>query len=179
VAGLEHRIGGLEKADGSGNVSYDGANHETMTRLRAAKIAGIALDIPPTDVDAQDGAEVLVIGWGSTYGAIAAGVERIRARGHKVDQAHLVHLNPFPADLGEVVGRYRRVLVPEVNTGQLSRLLRAEYLVDAISFTQVEGIPFRAAAMEAAILRQIESAAGSTTGPGGNGSAPSTGKATD
>ena len=177
VAGLEHRIGGLEKADGSGNVSYDGANHETMTRLRAAKIAGIALDIPPTDVDAQDGAEVLVIGWGSTYGAIAAGVERIRARGHKVDQAHLVHLNPFPADL--VVGRYRRVLVPEVNTGQLSRLLRAEYLVDAISFTQVEGIPFRAAAMEAAILRQIESAAGSTTGPGGNGSAPSTGKATD
>ena len=179
VAGLEHRIGGLEKADGSGNVSYDGGNHETMTRLRAAKIAGIALDIPPTDVDAQDGAEVLVIGWGSTYGAIAAGVERIRARGHKVDQAHLVHLNPFPADLGEVVGRYRRVLVPEVNTGQLSRLLRAEYLVDAISFTQVEGIPFRAAAMEAAILRQIESAAGSTTGPGGNGSAPSTGKATD
>ena len=179
VAGLEHRIGGLEKADGSGNVSYDGANHETMTRLRAAKIAGIALDIPPTDVDAQDGAEVLVIGWGSTYGAIAAGVERIRARGHKVDQAHLVHLNPFPADLGEVLGRYRRVLVPEVNTGQLSRLLRAEYLVDAISFTQVEGIPFRAAAMEAAILRQIESAAGSTTGPGGNGSAPSTGKATD
>lgn len=179
VAGLEHRIGGLEKADGSGNVSYDGANHETMTRLRAAKIAGIALDIPPTDVDAQDGAEVLVIGWGSTYGAIAAGVERIRARGHKVDQAHLVHLNPFPADLGEVVGRYRRGLVPEVNTGQLSRLLRAEYLVDAISFTQVEGIPFRAAAMEAAILRQIESAAGSTTGPGGNGSAPSTGKATD
>ncbi len=179
VAGLEHRIGGLEKADGSGNVSYDGANHETMTRLRAAKIAGIALDIPPTDVDAQDGAEVLVIGWGSTYGAIAAGVERIRARGHKVDQAHLVHLNPFPADLGEVLGRYRRVLVPEVNTGQLSRLLRAEYLVDAISFTQVEGIPFRAAAMEAAILCQIESAAGSTTGPGGNGSAPSTGKATD
>jgi len=179
VAGLEHRIGGLEKADGSGNVSYDGGNHETMTRLRAAKIAGIALDIPPTDLDAEDGAEVLVIGWGSTYGAIAAGVERIRARGHKVDQAHLVHLNPFPADLGEVLGRYRRVLVPEVNTGQLSRLLRAEYLVDAISFTQVEGIPFRAAAMEAAILCQIESAAGSTTGPGGNGSAPSTGKATD
>ena len=179
VAGLEHRIGGLEKENGSGNVSYDGANHETMTRLRAAKIAGIAQDIPPTDVDGQDGAEVLVIGWGSTYGAIAAGVERIRARGHKVDQAHLVHLNPFPADLGEVLGRYRRVLVPEVNLGQLSRLLRAEYLVDAISFTQVEGIPFRAAAMEAAILCQIESAAGSTTGPGGNGSAPSTGKATD
>jgi 2-oxoglutarate ferredoxin oxidoreductase subunit alpha len=179
VAGLEHRIGGLEKENGSGNVSYEGANHETMTRLRAAKIAGIAQDIPPTDVDGQDGAEVLVIGWGSTYGAIAAGVERIRARGHKVDQAHLVHLNPFPADLGEVLGRYRRVLVPEVNLGQLSRLLRAEYLVDAISFTQVEGIPFRAATMEAAILRLIESIAGGTADPGGNGAAPSTGEVTD
>jgi 2-oxoglutarate ferredoxin oxidoreductase subunit alpha len=155
VAGLEHRIGGLEKADGSGNVAYDGPNHERMTRLRAAKIAGIAHDIPPTDVDHEEGAEVLVVGWGSTYGAIAAGVQRVRARGYRVAQAHLVHLNPFPADLGEVLGRYRRVLVPEVNLGQLSRLLRAEYLVDAVSFNQVQGIPFRAAAMEAAILEQI------------------------
>ena len=159
LAGLEHRIGGLEKSDGSGNVAYDGPNHEKMTRLRAAKIAGIAHDIPPTDVDDQDGAEVLVIGWGSTYGAIAAGVQRVRARGHKVAQAHLIHLNPFPADLGEVLSRYKRVLVPEVNLGQLSRLLRAEYLVDAISFTQVQGIPFRAAAMEAAILQQIDGTA--------------------
>jgi 2-oxoglutarate ferredoxin oxidoreductase subunit alpha len=158
-AGLEHRIGGLEKADGSGNVAYDGANHERMTRLRAAKIAGIANDIPPTDVDdAEGGAEVLVVGWGSTYGAIAAGVRRVRARGYQVAHAHLVHLNPFPADLGEVLGRYRKVLVPEVNLGQLSRLLRAEYLVDAIPFTQVQGIPFRAAAMEAAILQQIDGA---------------------
>ncbi len=140
-------------------MAYDGPNHERMTRLRAAKIAGIAHDIPPTEVDDHDGAEVLVIGWGSTYGAIAAGVQRVRARGHKVAQAHLVHLNPFPADLGEVLGRYRRVLVPEVNLGQLSRLLRAEYLVDAISFTQVQGIPFRAAAMEAAILQQIDGTA--------------------
>ena len=108
VPGLEHRIGGLEKADGSGNVAYDGPNHERMTRLRAAKIAGIAHDIPPTDVDDQEGAEVLVIGWGSTYGAIAAGVQRVRARGYKVAQAHLVHLNPFPADLGEVVHRYKQ-----------------------------------------------------------------------
>ena len=107
VPGLEHRIGGLEKADGSGNVAYDGANHERMTRLRAAKIAGIAHDIPPTEVDDEEGAEVLVIGWGSTYGAIAAGVQRVRARGHKVAQAHLVHLNPFPADLGDVLRRYR------------------------------------------------------------------------
>jgi 2-oxoglutarate ferredoxin oxidoreductase subunit alpha len=143
LAGLEHRIGGLEKADGSGNVSYDGDNHERMTRLRAAKIAGIANDIPPTDVDDEDGhADVLVVGWGSTYGAIAAGVRRVRARGHKVAHAHLVHLNPFPADLGDVLGRYRRVLVPEVNMGQLSRLLRAEYLVDVVSFTQLKGIPF-------------------------------------
>ena len=157
--GLEHRIGGLEKADGSGNVAYDGPNHERMTRLRAAKIAGIAHDIPPTEVDDEEGAEVLVIGWGSTYGAIAAGVQRVRARGYRVAQAHLVHLNPFPADLGDVLARYRRVLVPEVNLGQLSRLLRAEYLVDAISFTQVQGIPFRAASMEAAILQQIDGTA--------------------
>jgi 2-oxoglutarate/2-oxoacid ferredoxin oxidoreductase subunit alpha len=166
VAGLEHRIGGLEKADGSGNVAYDGPNHERMTRLRAAKIAGIARDIPPTELDHQEGAEVLVIGWGSTYGAIAAGVERVRARGLKAAQAHLVHLNPFPADLGDIVHRYRRVLVPEVNMGQLSRLLRAEFLVDAVSFTQIQGIPFRAAEMESAIVGQIE-ALGSRTGSDG------------
>jgi len=156
LAGLEHRIGGLEKQDGTGNVNYDGANHERMTRLRAAKIAGIAHDIPPTLVDDADGeAEILVIGWGSTYGAIAAGVQRTRARGHRVAQAHLTHLNPFPADLGEVLRRYRKVLVPEVNLGQLSRLLRAEYLVDVVSFTQVKGVPFRAASMEAAILELL------------------------
>ena len=124
---------------------------------------------------------MLVVGWGSTYGAIAAGVQRVRARGHKVAQAHLVHLNPFPADLGEVLGRYRRVLVPEVNLGQLSRLLRAEYLVDAVSFTQVQGIPFRAAAMEAAILQQIESAGrrpteGSPTRPSPSDSGTGNGK---
>ena len=168
LPGLEHRIGGLEKADGSGNVAYDGPNHERMTRLRAAKIAGIAHDIPPTEVDDPGGADVLVIGWGSTYGAIAAGVQRVRARGHKVAQAHLMHLNPFPADLGAVLARYRRVLVPEVNLGQLNRLIRAEYLVDAISFTQVQGIPFRAAAMEAAILQQIDSTAESHSGEAGS-----------
>ena len=158
LAGLEHRIGGLEKADGSGSVAYDGATHEHMSRLRAAKIAGIAADIPPTD---EEGARVLVIGWGSTYGAIAAGVQRVRARGHKVAQAHLVHLNPFPADLGDVLKRYDKVLVPEVNLGQLSRLLRAEYLVDAQSLTQVSGIPFRAASMESALLELIEESADS------------------
>ena len=174
VPGLEHRIGGLEKSDGSGNVAYDGPNHEKMTRLRAAKIAGIANDIPPTDLDHEEGAEVLVIGWGSTYGAIAAGVQRVRARGHRVAQAHLVHLNPFPADLGDVLGRYKTVLVPEVNLGQLSRLLRAEYLVDAVSFTQVQGVPFRAAAMEAAILQHIDGS-GSDPTPSDNGSNGSNG----
>ena len=152
-----------------------------MTRLRAAKIAGIANDIPPTDVDDEEGAEVLVIGWGSTYGAIAAGVQRVRARGHKVAQAHLVHLNPFPADLGEVLSRYKKVLVPEVNLGQLSRLLRAEFLVDAISFTQVQGIPFRAAAMEAAILQQIDGSGADPSGPGAdsaNGRCPANGRGT-
>jgi 2-oxoglutarate/2-oxoacid ferredoxin oxidoreductase subunit alpha len=166
LAGLEHRIGGLEKSDGSGNVAYDGPNHERMTRLRAAKVAGIAADIPPTELDDQEGAEVLVVGWGSTYGAISAGVERVRARGLKAAQAHLVHLNPFPPDLGDIVRRYRRVLVPEVNMGQLSRLLRAEFLVDAVSFTQIQGVPFRAAAMEAAIVGQIESLASLSDGDG-------------
>ena len=152
VPGLEHRIGGLEKADGSGNVSYDPANHERMVRLRAAKVDGIARDIPPVEVDDETGdAEVLVLGWGSTYGAIVAGARRVRARGHKVAHAHLVHMHPFPSNLGEVLARYRTVLVPEMNLGQLSRLVRAEYLVDAQSFTKVQGVPFRAGEIESAI----------------------------
>ncbi len=153
IPGLEHRIGGLEKADGSGNVSYDPENHERMVRLRAAKVAGIADDIPPVEVDDLTGdAEVLVLGWGSTFGAIAAGVRRVRSRDAKVAHAHLTHLNPFPANLGEVLHRYQRVLVPEVNMGQLSRLVRAEYLVDAQSMNKTQGVPFRAAEIEAAIF---------------------------
>jgi 2-oxoglutarate ferredoxin oxidoreductase subunit alpha len=156
VPGLEHRIGGLEKADGSGNVSYDPVNHENMVRLRAAKVAGITRDIPALEVDDETGdAAVLVLGWGSTFGSIAAGVRRVRARGQRVAHAHLVHLNPFPANLGEVLARYERVLVPEVNLGQLSRLVRAEFLVDAQSLTKMQGVPFRAAEIEAAILEQL------------------------
>ena len=152
IPGLEHRIGGLEKADGSGNVSYDPANHERMVRLRAAKVAGIARDVPAVEVDDETGdAELLVLGWGSTYGAIVAGVRRARARGHKVAHAHLVHMHPFPSDLGEVLARYRTVLVPEMNLGQLSRLVRAEYLVDAHCFSKVQGVPFRAGEIESAI----------------------------
>jgi 2-oxoglutarate/2-oxoacid ferredoxin oxidoreductase subunit alpha len=153
VPGLEHRIGGLEKADGSGNVSYDPVNHERMVRLREAKIAGIARDIPLVDVDDETGdAEVLVLGWGSTFGAIAAGVRRVRARGLKVAHAHLTHLNPFPANLGDVLGRYKTVLVPEVNLGQLSRMVRADFLVDAGSLTKMQGVPFRTGEIENAIL---------------------------
>jgi 2-oxoglutarate ferredoxin oxidoreductase subunit alpha len=156
LAGLEHRIGGLEKADGSGNVAYDGANHERMSRLRAARIAGIANDIPLLEVDDVDAdAKVLVVGWGSTYGAIAAGVRRVRARGQKVAHAQIVHLNPFPSNLGAVLAAYDKVLVPEVNLGQLNKLLRAEFLVDVVSFTKLQGLPFRAAEIEAAILQQI------------------------
>ncbi len=154
--GLEHRIGGIEKEDGTGNISYDPANHEKMTRLRAAKVAGIAKDIPLTEVDHQEGADVLVLGWGSTYGSIAAAVQRVRARGLAVAQAHLTHLNPFPPDLGAVLRRYPKVIVPEMNLGHLSRLVRAEYLVDARSLTKVQGQPFRAAEIEDAIVEALK-----------------------
>jgi len=154
--GLEHRIGGIEKEDGTGNISYDPSNHEKMTRLRAAKVAGIAKDIPLTEVDHQDGADVLVLGWGSTFGSIAAAVQRVRARGLAVAQAHLTHLNPFPPDLGAVLRRYPKVIVPEMNLGHLSRLVRAEYLVDARSLTKVQGQPFRAAEIEDAIVEALK-----------------------
>jgi 2-oxoglutarate/2-oxoacid ferredoxin oxidoreductase subunit alpha len=144
TAGLEHRIGGIEKADGTGNISYDPSNHDTMVRLRQAKIDGIARDIPPLAVDDPTGdAEVLVLGWGSTYGPIGAAVRTVRESGARVAQAHLRHLNPFPANTGDVVRSYRKVLVPEMNLGQLALLLRARYLVDAISYTRVRGLPFK------------------------------------
>jgi 2-oxoglutarate/2-oxoacid ferredoxin oxidoreductase subunit alpha len=159
LPGLEHRIGGLEKADGSGNVDYDGINHERMVHLRAAKIAGIAKDIPALEVDDEGGdAELLVLGWGSTYGAIVAAVRRVRARGLSVAHAHIGHLNPFPANLGEVLGRYRQFLVPEINLGQLSRLLRADFLVDAQTLSKVQGVPFRAGEIEAVIVKMLEGA---------------------
>ena len=155
--GLEHRIGGIEKADGSGNISYDPANHERMVHLRADKIAGIARDIPPATVtgDADD-AELLVVGWGSTWGAIDGAMNRCRRRGHKVAHVQLVHLNPFPANLGELLAKYPKVVVPEMNLGQLSRLLQAEYLVDARSITKVQGAPFTAGELEAAFLKELD-----------------------
>jgi 2-oxoglutarate/2-oxoacid ferredoxin oxidoreductase subunit alpha len=143
--GLEHRIGGIEKADVTGNISYDPDNHDRMVRLRQAKIDGIADDIPKLEVDDPgDDAKVLVLGWGSTYGSIAAAVRRVRVAGHSVAQAHLRYLNPFPANLGEVLAHYEKVLVPEINLGQLALLLRGRYLTDVISYNRVRGLPFKA-----------------------------------
>jgi 2-oxoglutarate ferredoxin oxidoreductase subunit alpha len=154
--GLEHRIGGLEKADGTGNISYDPDNHHRMTQLRAAKIDRIADTIPPVEVDHVDGARLLVLGWGSTYGPIRASVRRSRANGDAVAVAHLRHLNPFPRNLGEVLHRYERVLVPEMNGGQLRRLLRAEYLVDVQGYNRVTGLPFATAELIDAIAHELK-----------------------
>jgi 2-oxoglutarate/2-oxoacid ferredoxin oxidoreductase subunit alpha len=150
--GLAHRIGGIEKADGAGTISYDAANHDKMVRLRQAKIDGIARDIGPLEVDDPDGdASVLVLGWGSTYGSIGAAVRRVRTNGGSVAQAHLRHLSPFPANLGDVLLSYDKVLVPEINLGQLALLLRGRYLTDVISYNQVRGLPFRAAELAGVI----------------------------
>ncbi|GAB2938756.1 2-oxoacid:acceptor oxidoreductase subunit alpha [Nonomuraea fastidiosa] len=156
TAGLEHRIGGIEKADGTGNISYDPDNHDLMVRTRAAKVAGI--DVPDLVVDDPDGeAKVLVVGWGSTYGPIAAAVRRIRRSGGKVAQAHLRHLNPLPANTGEVLKRYDKVLLPEINLGQLALLLRAKFLVDVISYNRVRGLPFKAEELAGVIQDVIDS----------------------
>ena len=149
--GLQHRIGGLEKADVTGNVSYDPDNHDLMVRLRDRKVAGIAADIPELEVDEQDGARLLVLSWGGTYGPVAAGVRRIRKNGGAVAHAHLHHLNPFPRNTGDVLTRYERVLVPEINLGQLLQLVRAEFLVDAVGYNRVRGLPLRAGEVEEAI----------------------------
>jgi len=154
--GLEHRIGGLEKADVTGSISYDPDNHDLMTRLRAAKVAGIARDIPLLEVDDPDGARTLVLGWGSTYGPIGAAVKRVRRDGHRIAQAHLHYLNPFPSNTGEILRRYEKVLVPEMNLGQLLKLVRAEFLVDAVGFNRVRGLPFKASELAEAIVTMVE-----------------------
>jgi 2-oxoglutarate ferredoxin oxidoreductase subunit alpha len=163
--GLEHRIGGLEKGDGHGNIAYDPANHDFMVRIRQAKIQAIAKSLPPLEVDdpsAKDGqpAKVLVIGWGSTYGPIGAACRRVRRAGYHVAQTHLRHLNPFPDDLGEILKSYDKVLVPEMNLGQLSKMLRAEYLVDAIGYNHVRGLPLKAAELAEAIGQLVGQAEG-------------------
>jgi 2-oxoglutarate/2-oxoacid ferredoxin oxidoreductase subunit alpha len=158
TAGLEHRVGGLEKADGHGSISYDPANHDLMVRTRAAKVEAVARSLPPLEVDDPDGsARVLVLGWGSTYGPIGAAVRRLRAAGTPVAQAHLRHLNPFPADLDEVIHRYERVLVPEMNLGQLALLLRARYLVDVVGYNRVRGLPLLSTEVAEAIADLVDS----------------------
>ena len=143
--GLEHRVGGIEKADRTGNISYDPDNHDFMVRTRQAKVDGIARTIAPLTVDDPDGdARVLVIGWGSTYGTIGAATRRVRRAGYAIAQVHLRHLNPFPSNLGTVLASYDKVVLPEMNLGQLAMLIRSKYLVDVISVTQVRGMPFRA-----------------------------------
>jgi 2-oxoglutarate/2-oxoacid ferredoxin oxidoreductase subunit alpha len=155
--GLVHRIGGLERQDGTGNISYDAANHELMTRLRQAKVDGIADDIPVLEVEDPSGeADLLVLGWGSSLGTITAAVARARADGRNVATAHLRHLNPFPANTGDVVRAYRTVLIPEMNMGQLAALIRARYLVDAQSYSKVQGLPIFAEELEHEIARVLD-----------------------
>ena len=150
TAGLEHRIGGLEKANGSGDISYHGANHDLMVRLRRAKIDGVA--VPDVDVDDPDGdAEVLMLGWGSSFGPIGEACRRARRRGRKVARAHLRHLNPLPGNLGDLLHRYPKVVLPEMNLGQLALLLRGRFLVDVQSVTKVTGTAFRAEELEGVI----------------------------
>jgi 2-oxoglutarate ferredoxin oxidoreductase subunit alpha len=150
--GLEHRIGGLEKDCLTGDISSDPLNHQRMVELRAAKVAGVARDIPPLSVHGADSGDLLVVGWGSTYGAIEEAVTRAHAAGIRVGHVHLRHLNPFPADLGDVLGRYRKVLVPELNMGQLARLLRERYLLEVAQLDKAQGRPFKAAEVYARIM---------------------------
>ena len=154
--GLEHRIGGLEKQDVTGNVSYDPDNHDLMVRLRAEKVRRVAQEIPPTTINGPAGGDLLVVGWGGTYGTITAAVEEAQTAGHSVASIHLRHLSPLPPDLGQILRQYRRVLVPEINSGQLVRVLRAEYLVDAVGFNRVRGVPLATDELLEAIYQLLE-----------------------
>jgi 2-oxoglutarate ferredoxin oxidoreductase subunit alpha len=156
TTGLEHRIGGLEKSE-SGMISYDPENHARMVEVRRAKIDGIARDFADVTVDDPTGtAKVLLLGWGSTYGPVRAAAEAVRAAGHEVARAHLRHLNPFPANLGEVLRAYDRVLVPEMNLGQLTTMLRARYLVDVQSYARVRGLPINSGELAGDIITMIQ-----------------------
>jgi 2-oxoglutarate ferredoxin oxidoreductase subunit alpha len=153
--GLEHRIGGLEKEDVTGNVSYDPANHEHMVRTRAKKIANIANDIPELEVIGAAEGDLLVIGWGGTYGSTITAVQRAQRKGHRVSQAHLRYLNPLPRNIGDVLKRFKRILVPELNAGQLRLLLRAEFLVDAVGLNKIQGRPFLVSEIEQKIEEML------------------------
>ena len=155
TASLEHRIGGLTKQDITGNVSYESSNHEKMIALRKAKIEGIAHDLPPIEVDGPNEGELLVVGWGGTKGSITAAVEAVRDEGIDVSQIHLRHLNPFPSDLGDVLRRFRKVLLPELSDGHLALLLRAKFLVDVQSLSKMNGQPFKVGELTDAIRKLL------------------------
>ncbi|MGE3802573.1 MAG: 2-oxoglutarate ferredoxin oxidoreductase subunit alpha, partial [Candidatus Kapaibacterium sp.] len=157
------RIGGLEKHHGSGGVSYDPDNHEMMTRIRANKIAGIANDIPELEVHGDQEGDLLVLGWGSTYGAIHVAVDRMRARGYSVSQAHLRYLNPMPKNTADVLKRFKRIAIPELNMGQLSRLIRSEYLVETVNWNKVQGMPYTAGDLEELIEKLLSGAESTST----------------
>jgi 2-oxoglutarate ferredoxin oxidoreductase subunit alpha len=154
--GLEHRIGGLEKQDVTGNINYEPENHDKMVRLRAAKVAGVVQDVPDIVPAGDPEGDVVIVGWGSTYGSITAAMHSLRAKGHKVGHLHLRHLNPMPKNLGAAMKKYRKVLVPEMNLGQLAFILRGTYLVDAISYSKVEGKPFKQSEIEKKVLEVIQ-----------------------
>jgi 2-oxoglutarate/2-oxoacid ferredoxin oxidoreductase subunit alpha len=153
---LEHRIGGIEKEDITGNVSYEPENHMHMVLTRAEKVARIAYDIPELEVFGEPDGRLLVVGWGSTYGAITSAVEEMQRSGKSVSSIHLRYLNPFPSNLGEILGRFDRVLIPELNLGQLAMLLRARYLVPAVSFPKVKGKPFKISELTAKMKELYE-----------------------
>jgi 2-oxoglutarate ferredoxin oxidoreductase subunit alpha len=155
TAGLEHRIGGLEKEDVTGNVSYDPANHEHMIRTRAQKVANVANDIPELKVVGPEEGDLLVVGWGGTYGALLSAVERSQRKGHKVAHAHLRYLNPMPRNIEAVLRRYKKVLVAELNCGQLRMLLRSLFLIDAVGLNKVQGRPFLVSEIEAKIEQML------------------------
>jgi 2-oxoglutarate ferredoxin oxidoreductase subunit alpha len=154
--GLEHRIGGIEKQDITGNINYEPENHDKMVRLRAAKVAGVVADVPDVAPAGDPEGDVVIVGWGSTYGSITAALHALRAKGHKVGHIHLRHLNPMPKNLGAALKRYRKVLVPEINLGQLAFILRGTYLVDAISYSKVEGKPFKQIEIEKRVLEVMK-----------------------
>ena len=154
--GLMHRIGGIEKEDGTGNISYDPLNHQHMTDIRQAKVANIASDIPLTWVEGDEDADVLLVGWGSTWGAITSAAKQVRDQGHKIAHAHLIHISPFPSDLGDVLSRYKTVICPEMNMGQLSKLLRAEFLIDVKPVNKVQGQPFTTSELVDVIIEELK-----------------------
>jgi 2-oxoglutarate ferredoxin oxidoreductase subunit alpha len=152
---LEHRIGGIEKQDVTGNISYDPDNHDHMVRTRAEKVRRVAQEIAPTSINGPATGDLLVVGWGGTFGSITAAVERAQSEGRSVASIHLRYLNPLPPDLGHILREYRKVLVPEINSGQLVRVLRAEYLVDAVGFNRVRGLPLASDEIYAAIKQLL------------------------